>query len=295
MKQPIFYGAATALATPFKADETVDFDAFGKLIDWQIAQGINALVPCGTTGETVTMEIDEYKAVVSFCVKRVAGRVPVIAGSGTNGMPHALEHCVTAEAAGADALLIVTPYYNKTSQKGLVAYYTYLAERVNIPVLAYNVPSRTGMTVAPETYREIAKHPRIYGAKDASGDFSDILRIRRECPEDFYIYSGNDDQIVAMMALGGAGVVSVMSNIVPKEVSEMTRRYFAGDVKGALELQIKLSALADALFCEVSPIPLKKAMGLMGLSTDVLRLPLIEIGEKGLDQLTRAMKDLALI
>ena len=278
MKNPIFTGIATALITPFKADGSIDFDAFGRLIDWQIDQGINALVVCGTTGEGPTLTDEEHRACIQYCVERADHRVPVIAGTGSNDIAYSIDLTKFSCRVGADAMLVVTPYYNKATQKGLVTSFKAIADESEKPLIVYNVPSRTGCNILPETYAMMAEHPMIQAVKEANGDLSSVVATRALAPQ-LDIYSGNDDQIVPMLSLGGKGCISVLSNLMPRETCEITRRWFSGDVQGAAELQIRYQQLISALFCEVNPIPVKAAMAKMGFCQNTLRLPLTPMEE----------------
>ncbi|MDD6263057.1 MAG: 4-hydroxy-tetrahydrodipicolinate synthase [Eubacteriales bacterium] len=295
MKKPVFTGACVAIATPFAPDGSVDFDALGRLIEFQISNGTDAITICGTTGEKSTLADGEHKECIEYCVKKVAGRVPVIAGTGGNDTRYSLSLCRHAESVGADALLCVTPYYNKASQAGLVRHFEYLADNVSIPIILYNVPSRTGMTIAPDTYARLAKHPNINGTKEASGDFSLVAKIRAMCGDELNIWSGNDDQVVPMMSLGAKGVISVLSNVVPGVVAKMARAALDGDFKTASEIQIEYLRLANDLFLEVNPIPVKTALGMMGLCSPDLRLPLCEMGEANAEKLARTLEHYHLI
>ena len=278
MKQTVFTGAATALITPFSG-EGIDWDAFGRLIDFQLEKGIDGLVVAGTTGEGSTLTDREHEELVSFCVKRVAGRVPVIAGTGSNNTAHAVERTKTACSAGADAVLLVTPYYNKTSQRGLIASFTAIADESSVPCILYNVPSRTGLNMLPETLAELAKHERIAAVKEACGSISQVAKERELCGDSLDIYSGNDDQTVPVLSLGGKGVISTVGNILPGEMADMCRRYFEGDVKGAAGLQIRLLSLMNQTMIETNPIPVKAACAAMGFGKYILRLPLVEMEE----------------
>ena len=271
--RPIFEGAATAIVTPLTANG-VDYDAFAKLIDWQIEQGIAALVVAGTTGESSTLSDEEHRAVIAFAAKHVAGRVPVIAGTGSNDTAYAVDLTRAACEAGADAILAVTPYYNKATQKGLIQYYTAIADASTKPVILYNVPSRTGCNILPATCAVLADHPMIAAIKEASGDLSQIAETARLVAGKMDIYSGNDDQIVPVMSLGGKGVISVLSNVLPAQTQEMCDRFLNGDVAGARDMQLQYLPLVHALFSEVNPIPVKAAMAAMGWCEDYLRLPL---------------------
>lgn len=295
MRTPVFTGACTALVTPFDHNGNINFDAFGKLIDDQIAHGIDAVCVCGTTGESATMSIREHIAAVEFCVKRVNHKVKVIAGAGSNDTSAAVYLSQHAQESGADALLHVTPYYNKASQTGLIRHYEYIADRVDLPIILYNVPSRTGVSFTAETYKALAQNPKINGVKEASGNFSLLAHTRFICPEDFYIWSGNDDQVVPMMALGAKGVVSVASNIVPEVMVKMSHLCLENDFEAASKLQIQYMDLIDALFCEVNPIPIKTALTLLGLDAGPLRLPLCEMSEKNLATLRASMERMNLL
>lgn len=288
MKSPVFSGSGVAIVTPFTSD-FVDFDKLGELIDKQISAGTDAIVACGTTGEASTQSIPEHLATVEYCVKKVAGRVPVIAGTGSNDTAHALMMSQNAEKSGADALLMVTPYYNKCSQLGLIRHYNYIADRVKIPLILYNVPSRTGLSFTAETYLELSKHPNINGVKEASGNFTLIAHTRSICPEDFYIWSGNDDQTVPIMALGGRGIISVAANVIPKEMADITHLWLEGKTEESSNLQVRLFELMNALFLEVNPIPVKTAMNLLGMNVGPLRMPLCEMSAANLAKLKAAL------
>lgn len=274
MKNTIFEGVATALVTPMNEDGSINYERFCSLIDEQIDAGIPALVICGTTGESATMTLEEHSEVIRVAVKHTAGRIKIIAGAGSNDTACAADLAKEAEEAGADALLVVTPYYNKATQNGLVAHYKYIAERVSLPIILYNVPSRTGVNIKPETYAKLAEIDNIVAIKEANGDISSVVKTRLLCGDKLDIYSGNDDQIVPIMSLGGKGVISVLSNVMPKETVEMCDRMLSGDIEGAASMQIQLSSLVDALFIEVNPIPVKEAMNLMGMKMGPVRLPM---------------------
>ena len=278
MKTPIFTGVATALVTPFR-NRAIDYEAFGAIIDDQLKAGINALVICGTTGEASTLTDDEQISAIEFAVKRIGGKIPVIAGAGSNDTEHAITLCKRACEVGADALLIVTPYYNKTSQRGLIHMYTRIADSVNKPIILYNVPSRTGVNIEPETYAALADHPNIQAIKEASGDFSKLVKTVSLVGDKLDVYSGNDDQVVPMMALGAKGVISVLSNVIPAETVEMCQRFMNGDVKGSAAMQCKYLPLINALFSDVNPIPVKEAMGMLGYCTSEMREPLYPMDE----------------
>lgn len=289
MKEKIFEGAGVAIITPFTEDG-INFEELGRIIEDQIAGGTDAIVITGTTGESATMTDDEHKAAIKYTVEKVAGRIPVIAGTGSNETAYAVQLSQYAEQVGADALLLVTPYYNKCTQKGLVKHFTTIADAVNIPVVLYNVPSRTGVNIQLPTYVELAKHPRIVAVKEASGDLSAIVKIRHACGDDLAIYSGNDDQIVPILSLGGSGVISVLSNVAPKMAHDICQNYFDGKVKEAADMQIGAIDLINALFCEVNPIPVKVAMRMLGYAAGPLRLPLTEMEPAHEEQLKAALQ-----
>lgn len=273
MKNTIFEGAGTAIVTPL-TEKGVDYESFGRLIDWQIEQGADAIVVAGTTGEGSTLTDEEHREVVSYCVKRVANRVPVIAGTGSNDTAYAIDLTKFACDVGADAMLLVTPYYNKATQNGLIKSFTAIADASTKPCFLYNVPSRTGCNLLPKTVAALADHPRITAVKEASGNISQIVETAALCGDKIDIYSGNDDQIIPILSVGGKGVISVLSNIMPKETSLMCKRFFEGDVKGAAAMQLEYLPLINALFCEVNPIPVKAACAAMGFGENYLRLPL---------------------
>ena len=294
MKKTIFTGAATAIVTPFK-NGVVDYDMYGTLIDWQIEQGIDAIVTVGTTGEGPTLTHEEHREVIRYCVEKVAHRVPVIAGTGSNCTEEAIGLTKFAAQVGADAALLVTPYYNKATQAGLVASFTAVADAADLPCVLYNVPGRTGCNIQPATVAKLAEHPMICAVKEASGNISQVAQIAALAGDKIDIYSGNDDQVVPIMALGGKGVISVLSNVAPDETVEMCRRMLAGDVAGARELQLKYLPLIDALFCEVNPIPVKAAMAAMGYGENSLRLPLTCMEPAHEERLLGCMRDLGII
>lgn len=293
-KQIVFEGAATALITPMKNGE-VDYEAFGKLIDSQIAGGIDALVVCGTTGEAATLTDEEHKDCIRFAVEKTAGRVPVIAGTGSNDTAYANDLSKYACEAGADALLLVTPYYNKTSPRGLIKNFLSTAEACDKPIILYNVPSRTGMNMGLPVLRELAKHERIVGIKEASGNLSQVAEIAAELSDDLAIYSGNDDQIVPIMSLGGRGVISVLSNIMPKETHDICELFAKGNIAASRELQLRLLHLINNLFIETNPIPVKAACALMGMCTEEIRLPLCEMDDGNFEKLKASMRREGLI
>ena len=289
MKNTVFTGVATAIVTPLN-EKGVDYEAFDRLIQWQIEEGINAIVVAGTTGEGSTLTDEEHKAVIKFAVEKVAGRVPVIAGTGSNDTAYAIELTKFACEAGADAMLVVTPYYNKATQKGLIQSFTAIADASTKPVILYNVPSRTGCNIEPETCAILAEHPNITGIKEASGNISQIAKIASLVKGKMDIYSGNDDQIVPIMSLGGKCVISVLSNILPKETVEICDKYFAGKTQESADLQLKYLELVDALFCEVNPIPVKAVTAAMGYGENYLRLPLTPMDEAKKQNMFRLMK-----
>lgn len=269
----IFQGVATAIVTPM-TENGIDYDAFGRLIDWQIDEGINALVIAGTTGEGSTLSDQEHRELLAYAVERIGGRVPCIAGTGSNDTAYAIDLTRYACEIGCDAMLVVTPYYNKATQKGLVAMYNAIADASTKPIIVYNVPSRTGVNIEPSTYVELAKHPRIAAIKEANSNISKIVQAFSLVGDSLDIYSGNDDQIVPILSMGGKGVISVLSNVIPRQTVEMCNRYFAGDVAGAAAMQCEYISLVNALFCEVNPIPVKAAVAAMGFMEGNIRLPL---------------------
>lgn len=291
----VFRGCGVAIATPFKEDGSVDFDAYRELINWQIEKGIDAIIACGTTGEASTLNDDEHVATIKFCVDTVAGRVPVIGGAGSNDTQHGINLAKRIQDAGVDALLLVTPYYNKCSQQGLIQHYTATADAVSIPCLLYSVPGRTGVNIAPPTVAELAKHPNIAGIKEASGDITQVAEICRLVPDDFAIYSGNDDMVVPLLSLGGDGYISVIANIMPEESVEMTKSWFAGDIKRAAELQLTMKPIIDSMFADVNPIPVKAALVKMGMCKPYFRLPLCMPSAEVDARIERDMKAMGLI
>ena len=289
MKKPVFEGVATALVTPFK-NGTIDLPTLQKLMDRQIAAGIDAIVVCGTTGEAATLTAQEQLTLISHDIDYAAGRCKIIAGTGSNSTAHALEMSQMASSLGADALLLVTPYYNKASQSGLVQHFSAIADAVDVPVILYNVPARTGIGCTVQTYQALAKHPNIVGVKEASDNFDLIQDTLNLCPPGFTVWSGNDGSTAAIMALGGKGVISVAANVVPREMHELTQLCLKNRFLEAGALQLKLHELIRALFCEVNPIPVKAAMELLGLCSGELRLPLCRISERHLEQLSHALE-----
>ena len=292
-KKTVFKGIATALVTPMD-ENGINYSEFERLINWQIDEGINALVVAGTTGEASTLSDDEHRDAIAFAAKVAAGRVPVIAGTGSNDTAYALDLTRCACEAGADAVLVVTPYYNKATQKGLYQMFTQIAEESTKPVILYNVPSRTGVNIEPKTYEALAEHPNIVGIKEANGNISKIVETMARVRGKLDLYSGNDDQIVPLMALGGVGVISVLSNLMPRETVELCARFLRGDVAGAADLQCRYHRLIDALFSEVNPIPVKAAMAAMGYCKDYLRLPLTSMEDAARANLLDAMRELGI-
>ena len=293
-KKPLFRGVGTALITPTN-EKGVDYDALGRLIDWQIDEGVNALIIAGTTGEGSTLNDKEHKELLEFSCKRINKRVPMIAGTGSNDTAYAIQLSRHAEEAGADGLLCVTPYYNKTTQKGLVAMYTAIANSVTIPIILYNVPSRTGVNIDPKTYFELSKVENIIAIKEANADLAKITEAFNLVGDKMDIYSGNDDEILIFLALGGLGVISVLSNIMPRKTVEMCDKFFAGDIEGARKLQLELFPLIRALFSEVNPIPVKAALSKMGFCDNYFRLPLVPMSKEKEEILFKLMKEQNLI
>jgi 4-hydroxy-tetrahydrodipicolinate synthase len=293
MKKPIFEGIATALITPI-TENGIDYDALGRLIDWQIAEGVNALVIAGTTGEGSTLTDEEHKEVIAYSVRKAGGRVPIIAGTGSNDTAYALELTRFACEVGVDGVLVVTPYYNKATQNGLIKLFTQIADESTVPVILYNVPSRTGVNIEPKTVATLADHPNINAIKEASGNISNVAEIAALCGDKINIYSGNDDQIVPIMSLGGKGCISVLSNVAPAESVAICDRFFEGKVKESCELQLKYLPLINALFSEVNPIPVKAAMAAMGFCEDYLRLPLTSMEEAHKKVLLDEMRNLGI-
>ncbi|MBO5159205.1 MAG: 4-hydroxy-tetrahydrodipicolinate synthase [Lachnospiraceae bacterium] len=288
----VFKGAAVAIVTPMFENGEVNYPKLGEIIEYQIAHKTDAIVICGTTGEASTLSHEEHLEVIDYCVKKVAKRVPVIAGTGSNCTETAIYLSQEAEKSGADALLVVTPYYNKATQKGLIAHYTAVAESVELPIIMYNVPGRTGCNILPETAATLVRNVKnIVGIKEACGNISQIAKLMSICGDEIELYSGNDDQIVPIMSLGGLGVISVLSNVAPEETHDIVEMYLDGDVRGSMELQLKAIPLIDQLFCEVNPIPVKAGMNLMGFEVGPLRMPLTEMEDAHKENLKAAMKD----
>ena len=291
---PIFRGVATALVTP-TTENGVDYEALGRLIDWQIEEGINALVIAGTTGEGSTLTVEEHKEVIRYSVQRVNHRIPVIGGTGSNDTSTAIELTKSACEDGVDACLVVTPYYNKATQNGLIAMYKAIADASTKPIIMYNVPSRTGVNIEPSTYAALAGYPNIAAIKEANGNISKIVEAAGVIGDQLDMYSGNDDQVVPILSMGGSGVISVVSNVAPRRTVEMCDRYFAGDVAGAAEIQCELFPLIRALFCEVNPIPVKAAMAAMGFCENYLRMPLCPMSEANESAMLQIMRDMGIL
>lgn len=292
----IFKGAGVAIVTPMYENGEVNYDALAELLEYQIAEGTDAVIICGTTGESATLTMEEHSAVIRFAIEKVAKRIPVIAGTGSNCTQTAIQLSQEAEKDGADALLLVTPYYNKATQNGLKQHYTKIAESVNLPIILYNVPSRTGCNILPETAAWLVKNVKnIVGVKEASGNISQVAKLMSLAGDEIELYSGNDDQIVPILSLGGVGVISVLSNVAPRQTHEIVASYLAGDVKKSCELQLAAIELVDALFCEVNPIPVKKALNLQGRKAGPLRGPLSEMEEANAKRLETAMKNYGIL
>lgn len=286
----LFTGSGVAIVTPFTEENQINFEKLGELIDWQLEKKTDAIIICGTTGEAPTLHDIEHCAAIKFAVEHVNGRAQVIAGTGSNFTEHAIEMSQYAESVGADAVLCVTPYYNKATQKGLIKHFTEIADAITIPVILYSVASRTGVNIEPTTVAELAKHPRIQAIKEASGNIAQCVEIARLVPEGFKIYSGNDDMIVPLMSLGASGVISVLANVLPEETHDMVAHYLEGRFKEALALQLKTKSMTNALFSEVNPIPVKTALNLMGKSVGKLRAPLYEMEEAHVNHLRAELK-----
>lgn len=295
MKKRIFTGAGVAIVTPMNSDGSVNYNKLKELIDFQIEGGTDAIIVCGTTGESATLDHDEHVKVIKTAVNHINGRVPVIAGTGSNYTNYALELSKESEDLGADGLLMVTPYYNKTSQDGLVEHYTYVADRVNTPIILYNVPSRTGTNIKPETYARLAEHPNIVATKEASGDLSALATTIHLCGDRLDVYSGNDDQIVPILSLGGIGVISVLSNIAPEVPHNICKYYLDGNVEASRKLQIDYIGLISALFCDVNPIPVKEALNILGFEAGPVRLPLVSLSEGNRNRLINELKSANLL
>lgn len=295
MREPVFTGACPAVITPFDTSGAVNYNAFDKLIDRQIEAGVDAICVCGTTGESSTLSIREHIKVIEHCIKQVNHKIKVIAGAGSNDTSAAVYLARHAQDLGADALLLVTPYYNKATQSGLIEHYEYIADRVELPIILYNVPSRTGVSFSAETYKVLSANPKINGVKEASGNITLVALTRHLCGDDFYIWSGNDDQVVPMMSLGAKGVISVACNIIPELMIDMSHSCLRGNFETASKLQIEHMDLIQSLFLEVNPIPIKQAMNMLGFEAGLPRLPLNGMSEKNLSVLESAMRRIGLI
>lgn len=291
----IFEGSAAAVITPMDCDGDIDFSAMERLLDFQLENHTDGIVVNGTTGESAVLSDEEKLQIIAFTIKHIGGRIPVIAGTGSNCTAHAVRLSKEAEALGADALLVVTPYYNKASQQGLQEHFTAIADSVKLPIILYNVPGRTGVNISPETCRKLSGHPNIQAIKEAGGDISRVVKIASLCRNDLDIYSGNDDQTVPVLSLGGKGVISVLANIMPKEMHEMCRLFLDGKTAESAGMQLELLDLMNALFCEVNPIPVKAALNLMGFCKESYRLPLTPMGSAERDRLIKVMKRYLLI
>lgn len=296
MKKQIFKGSGVAIVTPFTKDnEHVDFEKLGELIEFQIANDTQAIIICGTTGESPTLSFDEKKAAIKYTVDKVNGRVPVVAGTGGNNTKQVIELSQYSESVGADGLLVVTPFYNKTTQQGLVRHYTAIANSVNLPIILYNVPSRTGLNISANTCFELSKVDNIVAVKEASSDIAQIAEIAAKCGDDLYIYSGNDDQIVPILSLGGIGVISVIANILPKETNDICQSYFDGNVEYSKKLQLKYIDLVKSLFIEVNPMPVKQALNDLGYNVGICRMPLTTMEEKNVETLRNSLQKLNML
>lgn len=292
----IFTGAGVAIVTPFKENGEVNYEKFAELVEFQIENGTDAIIVCGTTGEASTLTHEEHLEVIKYCVEKVAGRIPVVAGTGSNCTETAIYLSKEAEKYGVDGLLLVTPYYNKATQKGLYNHFKAVADAVKIPIILYNVPGRTGCNILPETIVKLCTEvENIVGVKEASGNISQVTKLMALAGDKVDLYSGNDDQIVALLAMGGKGVISVLSNVAPKETHEICQKFFDGDIAGSRELQLKSIELFDALFCEVNPIPVKKALNLMGMEVGSLRMPLSDMDEANVPKMEKALKNFGII
>lgn len=292
----IFTGAGVAIATPFYDNGEVNYDSFAKLIEFQIANNTDAIIVCGTTGEASTLSHEEHLAVIKFCVEKVAGRIPVIAGTGSNCTETAIYLSQEAEKYGVDGLLVVTPYYNKATQKGLYEHFKMIADSVKVPIILYNIPGRTGVGMKPETIVSLCSDvENIVGVKEASGNFSHIVELMAQAKGSVDVYSGNDDQIVPLLSLGGKGVISVLSNVAPQETHDICQKFFDGDLQGSLDIQLKAQNLISALFCEVNPIPVKKALNLMGMEFGPMRRPLTEMEPENAARLEKEMRNFGIL
>ena len=295
MKKRIFTGAGIAILTPMHADGSINWEEFGRLIDWQIENSTDAIIVCGTTGESSTMSDEEHLNAIRFAVERAAGRVPVVAGAGSNDTAYAVNLAKESKEAGVDGILVVTPYYNKTSQRGLIAHYNTIADATDLPMILYHIPGRTGVTIAPQTFKELSRHPNIVAVKEASGNISKIAETKYLCGDDLDLYSGNDDQIVPILSLGGIGVISVLSHVAPKAPHDICQLYFDGKVKESARLQLEYMDLIHALFIDVNPIPVKDAMNQMGFAAGPCRMPLYPMSDGDRAVLTAALKNHGLL
>ena len=295
MKKLVFTGSGVAIVTPMHPDGSINYLQLGQLIEWQIAEGTDAIIICGTTGESSTMSDEEHIECIRYTVEYTAGRVPVIAGAGSNDTAYAIWLSIESKRVGADALLQVTPYYNKTSQRGMIKHFTDIADSTDLPVIIYNVPSRTGLNIKPETYLALSRHPNIVATKEAGGNISEIAKTASLCGDDLIIYSGNDDQTIPLMSLGGKGVISVVANVAPRAMHEMTQLYLVGKTAEAARAQLDLIELCDAMFCDVNPIPVKCALNLMGKNAGSVRMPLVDLASTQKEQVLTALKKYSLM
>lgn len=295
MKKTIFQGSGVAIVTPMNSDGSINYKVFEEIIEFQISNETDSIIVCGTTGESATLNHEEHCKVIQYCVEKVNGRVPVIAGTGSNDTKYALELSLEAQKLGVDALLSVTPYYNKTSQSGLIKHYNYIADGVDLPIILYNVPSRTGCNIIPETYLELSKHPNIVGIKEANGDISSVVKTISLCGDNIDIYSGNDEQTIPIMSVGGKGVISVFANICPKISHDICSKLLSGDIKESNKIQRKYYELMSDLFCDVNPIPVKAAMNILGFECGECRMPLDNLNSSNFEKLKNTMRKYKLI
>ena len=295
MKKTIFQGSGVAIVTPMNSDGSINYKVFEEIIEFQISNETDSIIVCGTTGESATLNHEEHCKVIQYCVEKVNGRVPVIAGTGSNDTKYALELSLEAQKLGVDALLSVTPYYNKTSQSGLIKHYNYIADGVDLPIILYNEPSRTGCNIIPETYLELSKHPNIVGIKEANGDISSVVKTISLCEDNIDIYSGNDEQAIPIMSVGGKGVISVFANICPKISHDICSKFLSGDIKESNKIQRKYYELMSDLFCDVNPIPVKAAMNILGFECGECRMPLDNLNSSNFEKLKNAMRKYKLI
>lgn len=295
MKKTIFQGSGVAIVTPMNSDGSINYKVFEEIIEFQISNETDSIIVCGTTGESATLNHEEHCKVIQYCVEKVNGRVPVIAGTGSNDTKYALELSLEAQKLGVDALLSVTPYYNKTSQSGLIKHYNYIADGVDLPIILYNVPSRTGCNIIPETYLELSKHPNIVGIKEANGDISSVVKTISLCEDNIDIYSGNDEQAIPIMSIGGKGVISVFANICPKISHDICSKFLNGDIKESNKIQREYYELMSDLFCDVNPIPVKAAMNILGFECGECRMPLNNLNSSNFEKLKNAMRKYKLI